>query len=941
MTRPTAEPREVEDRRRDFRARTVLEAARSATRPPVPIALRGATYVEADDAEKAVKRFAPASEELKIGLRLKIGVVLTGHASPAAGTHNVILGVRDYAVGTGGEAYGFLDGFPGLLKGQYVSLDEGMDDYLNQGGADMLGYKPMKPLTERDAAKVDLVARSFGLRGLVVIGGAVEMELVQRLADILERTKSGLTVVGILQSMNRMVDLPAYIPVPLGFDTARRTLAEGAGNIAVDAMSSTKYYHFIRCGASRLTLEVALAVHPTILLLSEEINARGMTLQDVIRDVADTIDERCKVGLRSGTVLVSSDLVETLDEMATLCEEIARRKKEHVEDWADGEAGVIRGLSPESRSFINLLPASARTQILFRTDARGQPSVPQIPPEGLVADAVHADLTARKKSGRSPHLSHMPFRMHFLGQEARCTFPTQFDCELGLALGRCAGTLVSHALHNHLACVTNLEAPVEEWLPAALPLASPLFAQSGKTVSTKDALYIEFLRLREGWTRSSQSSQPGPVQFDADAERDVPLTVTLSPPTSIEIYQFMRQEAANDVGERTTTDVGERRRERRRRVTASSEVGPGEQPAIAAAEFPTFVLWRRSVDRLSAIQQQRSVYMPTVPAVLARHAEGEDVAFIAEDVTPRNCDPASLRMAFPRMHDLHRFFLAFGSDDEALSDKHEPATAYDAARTESLDSALGEKRAVRIGLVFMGRQAAGVHCVAAGVFDYIKGVAPSSELIGIVAGTEGLMNNYTIPITEEVMALYRNQAGVDMLMRSERTIRTREEFRACAQTVASLDLDGLVVVGGGQTSLVVVQLCELLAARGSKCAVSFVPASTESDLLFTEQSIGFDTMAKVFGSIVGSLGCDAASSRRYWYFVRISGRYLSHICAETSMLAEPNVCLIAEEFAGQSLSKLTTDVSCSLFSLSAERIVQLGLGGGIRGERPLAAERSC
>ena len=54
--------------------------------------------------------------------------------------------------------------------------------------------------------------------------------------------------------------------------------------------------------------------------------------------------------------------------------------------------------------------------------------------------------------------------------------------------------------------------------------------------------------------------------------------------------------------------------------------------------------------------------MPTVPAVLARHAEGEDVAFIAEDVTPRNCDPASLRMAFPRMHDLHRFFLAFGSD---------------------------------------------------------------------------------------------------------------------------------------------------------------------------------------------------------------------------------------------------------------------------------------
>ena len=55
------------------------------------------------------------------------------------------------------------------------------------------------------------------------------------LAEALHKARAAsdaLTVVGVLQSMNRCIDLPDYVPVPLGFDTARRTLAESADSAA-------------------------------------------------------------------------------------------------------------------------------------------------------------------------------------------------------------------------------------------------------------------------------------------------------------------------------------------------------------------------------------------------------------------------------------------------------------------------------------------------------------------------------------------------------------------------------------------------------------------------------------------------------------------------------------------------------------------------------------
>ncbi|CAD7954717.1 unnamed protein product, partial [Amoebophrya sp. A25] len=122
---------------------------------------------------------------------------------------------------------------------------------------------------------------------------------------------SDITVVGVLQSPNRNVHLGHYLPITLGFDSARGVLSEVAGNITLDAISSRKCYHFVRTGSTAITLEIALQIEPTLVLCNEEIYSAKKSLQQLVEEIGDLIMMRKnKLGLRSGVVLVSNSFME-------------------------------------------------------------------------------------------------------------------------------------------------------------------------------------------------------------------------------------------------------------------------------------------------------------------------------------------------------------------------------------------------------------------------------------------------------------------------------------------------------------------------------------------------------------------------------------------------------------------------------------------------------
>lgn len=64
------------------------------------------------------------------------------------------------------------------------------------------------------------------------------------------------------------------------------TRSEEVGNVQMDALSSQKYYHFIRLmgrAASNIALECALQTRPNVCLISEEVMAKKMSLKEVRR----------------------------------------------------------------------------------------------------------------------------------------------------------------------------------------------------------------------------------------------------------------------------------------------------------------------------------------------------------------------------------------------------------------------------------------------------------------------------------------------------------------------------------------------------------------------------------------------------------------------------------------------------------------------------------
>jgi diphosphate-dependent phosphofructokinase len=211
---------------------------------------------------------------------------------------------------------------------------------------------------------------------------------------------------------------------------------------------------------------------------------------------------------------------------------------------------------------------------------------------------------------------------------------------------------------------------------------------------------------------------------------------------------------------------------------------------------------------------------------------------------------------------------------------------------------------VRIGVVLSGGQAPGGHNVIAGLFDALIELNPNTVLFGFLNGPIGMIDNQTILITPEIISRYRNQGGFDMIGSGRTKIETPEQFQSVLRTVQSLNLDGVVVIGGDDSNTNAAFLSEYLKQNGSKTGVIGVPKTIDGDLKneFVEVSFGFDTACKVYSEFIGNILIDMISSKKHYFFIKLMGRSASHITLECALKTHPNLVFISEEVAEKKIS---------------------------------------
>ncbi|WP_439185644.1 diphosphate--fructose-6-phosphate 1-phosphotransferase [Carboxylicivirga taeanensis] len=528
-----------------------LQIARENYVPKMPSSLTGgvkivegkATESVADQAEiksmfpntygMPVLTFEPG--EKKEYAVQNVGVILSGGQAP--GGHNVISGLYDglKKLNSENKLYGFLGGPGGLVDNQYIELtEEVVNHYRNTGGFDIIGSGRTKLEEEAQFEKALVNCKELGITALVIIGGDDSNTNACVLAEYYKNNNAGVQVIGVPKTIDG--DLKnEMIETSFGFDTACKVYSELIGNIQRDANSAKKYWHFIKLmgrSASHIALECALQTQPNATIISEEVEAKQQTLDDVVTYLANIVATRAKNGDNFGTVLIPEGLVEFIPAMKKLIAELndflahneaAVNEFETNKERREFVAGKI---SEESREVFVSLPNSIANQLMLDRDPHGNVQVSLIETEKMLIDMVKAKLKKMKKAGEFK--GKFKGQPHFFGYEGRCAAPSNFDADYCYALGNTASLLIGEGKTGYMASVRNLTAPSSEWIAGGVPVTmmmnmekrhgemKPVIQKA--LVKLNGAPFQKLVENRDEWAITTSYVYPGPIQYFGPSE---------------------------------------------------------------------------------------------------------------------------------------------------------------------------------------------------------------------------------------------------------------------------------------------------------------------------------------------------------------------------------------------------------------------------------------
>jgi len=528
-----------------------LQIARASYQPKLPASLKGnvvlkegaATESVADQAD--IKNLFPNTYGMPLvtfepGVQKSypvknVGVILSGGQAP--GGHNVISGIFDglKVLNPANKLYGFLGGPIGLVDHNYIELTkEIIDEYRNTGGFDIIGSGRTKLEEEAQYEKGAEICNQLGIKAIVVIGGDDSNTNACVLAEYYAQNKTGIQVIGCPKTIDG--DLKnEMIETSFGFDTACKVYSELIGNIQRDANSAKKYWHFIRLmgrSASHITLECALQSQPNICIVSEEVEANNLTLNDVVEEIVNVIVHRAEHDLNFGTILIPEGLIEFIPAMKKLIAELndllAHNDDFNAMETDEEKRQYVKGmLSLESASVYRDLPKGIARQLTLDRDPHGNVQVSLIETEKLLIEMVAKRLAFLKAAGK--YKGKFSAINHFFGYEGRCAIPSNFDADYTYSLGYTAAVLISEDKTGYMASVRNTTAPAAEWIAGGVPITMMMNMERrhGKMkpviqkalVKLDGAPFKFFAANRTAWADESLSYvYPGPIQYYGPTE---------------------------------------------------------------------------------------------------------------------------------------------------------------------------------------------------------------------------------------------------------------------------------------------------------------------------------------------------------------------------------------------------------------------------------------
>ena len=524
---------------------SALQKERAGYQPKLPKALQGAVKVkegaptQSVDNQEDIKKLFPNTYGMPLvefepadsanNAKMNVGVILSGGQAP--GGHNVISGLFDEVkkLNPDNRLYGFLMGPGGLVDHNYIEITaENLQAYRNTGGFDMIGSGRTKLEKEDQFEKGLEIIKELDIKAVVIIGGDDSNTNACVLAEYYAAKQYGVQVIGCPKTIDG--DLKNdQIETSFGFDTATKTYSELIGNIERDCNSARKYWHFVKLmgrSASHIALECALQTQPNICLISEEIQAKDQTLNDIVEYIAGVVAYRAAQGNNFGVVLIPEGLIEFIPAIGRLIQELNDLLAAHGADYMnlDKDAQrkyILEHLSAENKATFETLPEGVARQLSLDRDPHGNVQVSLIETEKLISEMVAAKLDQWKKEGK--YEGKFAAQHHFFGYEGRCAAPSNFDADYCYALGSSAAQLIANGKTGYMAIVKNTTAGTDQWKAGGVPITMMMNMEKRngemKPVIRKALVELDgtpfktFAAQRDKWAKETCYVYPGPIQY--------------------------------------------------------------------------------------------------------------------------------------------------------------------------------------------------------------------------------------------------------------------------------------------------------------------------------------------------------------------------------------------------------------------------------------------
>jgi len=191
----------------------------------------------------------------------------------------------------------------------------------------------------------------------------------------------------------------------------------------------------------------------------------------------------------------------------------------------------------------------------------------------------------------------------------------------------------------------------------------------------------------------------------------------------------------------------------------------------------------------------------------------------------------------------------------------------------------------RIGIITSGGDCSGMNaCIRSAVRTALRlGI----EAVGFRKGYAGILAGDMIVLDNKAVSGIMHRGGTFLQSARSKEFRTPEGQRQAVETLRSLGVDGLVVIGGDGS------LTGALALHRLGVPVVGIPASIDNDIPYTDMALGVDT---ALNNILYAVDCikDTASSHARAFVIEVMGRNSGYLASIAAIATGAEFALIPE-----------------------------------------------